>query len=308
VYVADGRAGTIVVFRSGGGALVRDGAVLRAGPRPHGAIRFHRGALYVAVQRGIAVVHPERGATTTVPLPVTPSDLWLTPSGRVFAALPGIERLAIVDTRTPGSAPRMVAAVPEPVAVTSAAGSVLVVGAGGDVARLAPRTGRVLGRQRVAALDAAPTRPLVLRRIDSGAAAGTLRLTLRLDGGALDGKSLLVRDATIADGAASFELWQGGIDSRVRTSHVGELTVGVGVASGRLEVALGAPTGSYERLRIERLGPRAIRVTMRETPAPVTRSGGSTTGGSTTGGSTSGGTTQQPKPPTKPKRPAYDVG
>jgi hypothetical protein len=83
----------------------------------------------------------------------------------------------------------------------------------------------------------------------------------------------------------------------------------VAVASGRLEVALGAPTGSYERLRIEPAGRQAIRVTMRGTPPPVTASGGgTTTGGSTSGGSTGGGTTQQPEPPVKPKTPTYDVG
>ena len=135
-----------------------------------------------------------------------------------------------------------------------------------------------------------------------------MTLTFQLEGGAFDDRSLVVTDATIADGAASFEIWQGNRLARAKDlcRH----------ARGRRdrperapEVALGAPTGRYERLRIERSGPRTINVTMRETPTPLTASGGSSSGGSTTGGSTTGGTTQpQPKPPTKPKRPAYDVG
>ena len=246
------------------------------------------------VRRGIAIVDPRRGVTRTVALPVTPSDLWLASSGRLFAPLPGTDQVAVVDVRT-GSAPRRVAVVRTPVAVTEAAGSVLVVGAGGAVARLDPRTGRVRGRQRLVALDGPPTAPLVLQRIGSSPAAGTLTLTFRLGGGMLDQESVVVRDAMIADGGASFQIWQGGIESRVRTSRAGELAVGVAVASGRLEVALGAPTGSYERLRIEQAGRQAIRVTMRRTPPPVTASGGgTTTGGSTSGGSTGGGTTQQP--------------
>jgi hypothetical protein len=308
VYVADGDGGTITVLRKAGGALHQDGPPVRAGRRPHGPVLFHRGSLYVPVRRGIAIVDPANGLTRTVRLPVTPSDLWLAPSGRLFAPLPGIDQIAVVEPRTT-SAPRLVAVVRTPVTVTAVEGSVLVVGAGGAVARLDPRTGRVRGRERLAGLDGPPTMPLVLRRIGSTATGETLTLMLRFDGGALDGRSLVVRDATIADGAASFQLWQGGIGSRVRTSRAGELAVGVAVASGRLEVALGAPTGSYERLRIEPAGRQAIRVTMRGTPPPVTASGGgTTTGGSTSGGSTGGGTTQQPKPPVKPKKPTYDVG
>jgi predicted Ser/Thr protein kinase len=308
VFVADGDGGTVTVLRNTGGVLHRDGGAVRVGRRPHGPIVLRHGALYVAVRRGIAVVDLSRGVTRTVALPVTPSDLWLASTGRLFAPLSGIDQVAVVDVRG-SSTPRLVAAVRTPVTVSEAAGSVLVIGAGGAVARLDPRSGRLLGKQHLVALDGAPTRLLVLRRIGSTRAGETLTLTFRLEGGALDHTSLVVRDATIADGAASFQLWQGGIDARVRTSRADDLTAGVAVVSGRLEIALGAPTGSYERLRIEPAGRRAIRVTMRRTPPPATASGGGTSaGGSTGGGSTGGGTTQQPKPPVTPKKPTYDVG
>ena len=110
----------------------------------------------------------------------------------------------------------------------------LVVGAGGAVARLDPRTGRLRGKERLIALDGPPTTPLVLRRIGTRAAAATLTLTFQLEGGAFDDRSLVVTDATIADGAASFEIWQGGIGSRVRKTRAGTLAVGVTVRSGRL--------------------------------------------------------------------------
>ena len=84
----------------------------------------------------------------------------------------------------------------------------------------------------------------------SRAESSGLTLSFELDGGALDATSLVVRDATIADGRAAFELWQGGIASAVRVAGAGELDVRVARAPGRLVVVLSAPAGAYERLRL----------------------------------------------------------
>ena len=48
---------------------------------------------------GIAVVDPAHGVTRTISLPVTLSDLWLASSGRMFAPLPGIDQVAVVDVQ-----------------------------------------------------------------------------------------------------------------------------------------------------------------------------------------------------------------
>ena len=71
------------------------------------------------VARGIAVVDPvARTVRRKVTLPVTPSDAWVAPAtGRLFATLPGADRVAVLDTGVPGAVPRLVNAPGQPVAV-----------------------------------------------------------------------------------------------------------------------------------------------------------------------------------------------
>ena len=134
VYVANAGAGTVLQYRASQRGLVRAGRAVPVGPGAHGRLLVHRGLLYVAVRRGIAVVDPVAGQPRTVRLPVTPSDLWLSGSGRLFAALPGLDRVAVVDAGA-DAAPRLVRAVQNPVALAgAAAGPVLVVGADGALA------------------------------------------------------------------------------------------------------------------------------------------------------------------------------
>ena len=309
IFVADGARGAVVSFRHSSGALARAAPAIHVGVSPHGRLVVDGGMLYVPVKRGIAVVDLRaRRVTTTLPLAVTPSELWISPAGRLFAALPGLDGVAVFDTAALDAAPTLVATGRRPVALAGAAAVVDVVGAGGRVTRLDARTGERRGSETIALLGAPPTRRLVLRQIDSTRSASDLSLTLRLSGGRLGATSLVVRDATIADGRASFQLWQGGIGTRVRTERVAGITLRVTSLPGRLAVVVVAAPGAYERLRTVRVDPRTVRVTVRATPRAVT-SGGPTTGASTTGGQ-SGGSTQPSKPaqPAKPKRPTYDIG
>src|SRR5262249_3455629 len=90
VAVADGRAGAGALFARRGTRLVRSGGAIAVGKEPHGVMSFFRGSFYVPIQRGIAVIAVATRRVQRIPLPVTPSALWLVPfEGRLFAALPG---------------------------------------------------------------------------------------------------------------------------------------------------------------------------------------------------------------------------
>jgi len=312
IDLADARAGSVRSYRRAGGRLVAAGEPIRVGRGPHGRLASHGGLLYVPVTRGIAVVDPgARTVRRTVALPVTPSDVWISLStGRLFAPLPGVGRVAVLGTTSAEAAPRLVAAAGKPVAVggTASAGSpVVVVGLDGTVTRLDARSGRRIDARRITALGPPSPAPLVLRRVQPTRSGDVLTLVLDLGGGHLDETSLVVRDATLADGRAVFELWQGGISSRLGSPTVDGVTVRVAPGPGHLRLTLTAAPGAYERLRIRRDGPRTVVATMRRVTAPSSSSGGTTDGGGSTPTTprTGGGTTT---PKTPPSEPPYDIG
>ena len=309
--VADGRTGIVRSYRWASGRLVSAGGPFRVGRAPHGRLATHRGLLYVPVTRGVAVVDPgSRAVRRTLALPVTPSDVWISPStGRLFAPLPGVGRVAVLRTGSAG-VPRLVAAAGKPVAVVgtaSASAPVVVVGVDGTVTRLDARSGRRIDARRIGALGLPAPAPLVLRRVRSARSGSALALVLDLTGGHLDETSLVVRDGTLSDGRAAFEIWQGGIRSRLRLRTVDGVTVRVAPGAGHLRVTLSAARGAYERLRIGREGPRTVAATMRRVTTPATSGDGTSDSGSgtpTTPRTGGGTTTPPPSPPTGP----YDIG
>ena len=310
--VADGRTGIVRSYRRASGRLVSAGGPFRVGRAPHGRLATHRGLLYVPVTRGVAVVDPgARAVRRTLALPVTPSDVWISPStGRLFAPLPGVGRVAVLRTGSAEGVPRLVAAAGKPVAVVgtaSASAPVVVVGVDGTVTRLDARSGRRIDARRIGALGLPSPAPLVLRRVRSTRSGNALALVLDLTGGHLDETSLVVRDGTLSDGRAAFEIWQGGIRSRVRSRTVDGVTVRVAPGAGHLRVTLSAARGAYERLRIGREGPRTVAATMRRVATPATSGNGTSDSGSgtpTTPRTGGGTTTPPPSPPTGP----YDIG
>ena len=262
------------------------------------------------VARGIAVVDPvARTVRRKVTLPVTPSDAWVAPAtGRLFATLPGADRVAVLDTGVPGAVPRLVNA--------GAAGrcrryvgllrSVVVVGVDGTVTRLDARSGRRVDARRIAVLGPPAPAPLVLRRVRSTRSGDALSLVLALGGGRLDETSIVVRDGTLSDGKAVFEIWQGGIRSRIRSRTVDGVTLRVGSEAGRLRLTLTASRGLYERLRIGRDGPRTVEATMRRVTPPA--SGQRDARRRRHGADRRGGGTTPPPPPPPPPGSPYDIG
>ena len=310
--VADGRTGIVRSYRRASDRLVSVGGPFRVGRAPHGRLAAHRGLLYVPVTRGVAVVDPVmRAVRRTLTLPVTPSDVWISPStGRLFAPLPGVGTVAVLGTGSAEVVPRLVAVAGKPVAVAGTAAAsapVVVVGIDGTVTRLDARSGRRIDARRIGALGLPSPAPLVLRRVGSDRSGDALSLVLELTGGHLDETSLVVRDGTLSDGRAAFEIWQGGIRSRVRSRTVDGVTVRVAPGAGHLRVTLSAARGAYERLRIGREGPRTVAATMRRVATPATSGVGTSDRGSGTPTTprTGGGTTTPP--PSSPKGP-YDIG
>jgi Protein kinase domain len=320
LFVADSGSGAVIRYRIARDRLVAAGAPIPVGRKPHGRLLVHGRLLYVPVERGVAIVDPTRRTVTrTVKLPVTPSDIWIAPATRrLFAALPGVDRVAMLDTRAATLAPKLVAAGDEPVAVAGGVTSgapVVVLGMDGTATRLDARTGARLDAKRIVLLGAPPPRRLVLRRVAVTPAGGRIAVVLGFTGGRLDETSLAVRDGTLADGEAAFEVWQGGIRSRVRTRIAHGVTIRITSEAGHLGVKVAAPRGAYERLRIGRDGPHAIAVSMRRARASSPSRTGETSSGSTTTTSSSGRGTTPPArggtTTTKPKPPPtgeYDVG
>jgi hypothetical protein len=262
VFAVDRDGSRVVAFAAGARGLARDG-VLELEPRsaPHGTPASFRGRLYVAVERGIAVVDLASGRLErTIHLPTTPADLWVVPfNGRLFAPLFAQDRVAVLDLTAERPRPRLVPAGDGPVAVagplSSAVGgdAVYVVGARDrTVLRLDALTGRQLDTARVAALSAKPVEPLALRRVGVTRKGRVATVRLRLAGGRLEPAGLRRVDVGIADGGAVLELWQGGIRAVDRRGAGGGVTIRVVPRAGRLVVRVIAKPGEFERLKAAR--------------------------------------------------------
>ena len=212
IVVANGTAGTIASYDAEARPV---GAAIAVGKYPHGnTVEFSK-RLYVPVDRGVAVVDiATRKVIRTIPLPGTPASIWIAPStGRLFAPLYAQNKVAVVDTATPDKPPKLVATGPRPVAVSGSGSSIYVANADKTIARLDPRTGKLLRSARQPALTASPAPVAVLAPVVNGNGK-KVTVTIPLRGGTLDPTGLVVRNGSISDGAASLELWQGAIRSR----------------------------------------------------------------------------------------------
>ena len=124
---------------------------------PSGTMVEFRKKLYVPVSNGVAIYDLASGAVTgTISLGGRPAAVWVAPaSGNLFAALPDVNEVAVVDTASPASEPTRVHVGKRPVALAGgdSGDAVYVANAGdGTVSRLDPLTGAVLGTRRIRAL------------------------------------------------------------------------------------------------------------------------------------------------------------
>jgi Protein kinase domain len=276
VAAADGDRGRVVLLRPAGARLVRAGPPIAVGPHPQGDQWFFGGQLFVPIERGIAVVDVgSRQLATTIRLPVAPADIWISRAGRIYAALPALDRLAVVEVASPARPPVLLAAGRRPVAIAGARETLFVAsGADKRVIRVDGRTGERTGAARVAALGAPTPKRTVLHGVTSRGRGATRFIILALAGGGLDSSGVVVRDANILDGRASVELWQGAIGSSRRLAKLRRLTVQVERLPGRLVVRLSARAGSYTALRVRRRGEHSVVIALtarQPKPAPTTR-------------------------------------
>jgi hypothetical protein len=262
VFAAGSSPGRVVVLRRSGRSLVPAGRVAVA--RPHGELAFYRGRLYVPSQRGIAVVDPRRLKASSIRLAVSPAAIWIAPAGRLYAALPATGRVAIVDTAAPQRTPQLVRVGGGPVALAGAGDTVFVADRSGRITKI--DAGKLRGSARVLSAAGAPSRA-VLSRVREQTTGETSTLVLTIRGGRLDPSGFVVRDGAIADGRATFELWQGAIGSAVRTRSFGDLAVRIDGLPGRLVVRLSAPAGAFVRFRA-RLTRSGVAVELRKASAP----------------------------------------
>jgi Protein kinase domain len=117
VFTAD-RLGYVEVFQASAGRLIDSGPI-SVGADPHGTLVASRGRLYVPIKRGVAVVDPiGRKLLRVIHLPVTPASIWVSPfSGKMFAALYAIDRIARVDTTLSNGTTDLFAGFSKPVAI-----------------------------------------------------------------------------------------------------------------------------------------------------------------------------------------------
>jgi DNA-binding beta-propeller fold protein YncE len=183
----------------------------------------------------------------TVALPGTPSAVAVDAAGRrLFAALYARSSVAIVDLAG-GGAPVLVRVASHPVAIAVARGSSDAFAYSVDTSSLSrlAATGRVLGERKI------PTLATRTKRALAGAPAlrahgRNVIVTLPLLNGALDPASLVVSNRSIADGAASLELWQGGIGTHAGPARTAAgLTVHVVPLPGRLKVKLTSASRAF---------------------------------------------------------------
>jgi len=137
VFAADG-LGYVLPFQLSAGRLI-PGDPIKVGADPHGTLVASRGRLYVPIRRGVAVVAPiGHLLLRTIRLPVSPAAIWVSPfSGKLFAALYAIDRIAVVDTTLRSATPTLLKGFSKPVAVWGGDEYVYEVNAGdGTVCRL----------------------------------------------------------------------------------------------------------------------------------------------------------------------------
>ena len=301
VYAVHTETGRLLPFRVRADGLAAEKAI-EVGGSPRGEPVSFGGKLYVLVERGVSVVDIARGVATVVKLPTTPSDLWIVPfSGRAFATLPAVDQVAVFDARDILQAPVLVdvGATPYAVTGTRTRGTgrpvVYVLNVGDrSLSLLDAETGTLVRTRAVPALVRPAQKPLVASSLSFRRTDRTVAARLAFAGGTLHAADLVTIDGSIADGRASFEIWQGAISTRVklRSYELGGLSVRVTPRPGRLEIALEAARGAFTTLRLAR-GGRLLTLSFTQPPVTPSTGGGETPAPVTP-------TAPQPSPPPPP--------
>jgi hypothetical protein len=255
VFVANEGSGAVVPFRIGDSGLAA-GRTIAVGQKPHGTLRVFQGKLYVPLAASIRIVDLSTlRPTARIALPGRPESTWIAAStGRLFAAVPTRDEVAVIDTASPSAAPTVVAAR-RPAALTGPtdaqdSGDVYAANVGdGTIARLDPTSGNVLDTVETAGLEkgVAP-RPTRASTVTLRGRPSQLTATIGFDPGKLDPTSVVVRDGNLSDGSATVEMWQGGIESTVTLKEAQGLTLWVATEPGRLTILLSAEPGKFGRV------------------------------------------------------------
>jgi hypothetical protein len=257
VFVADGKAGTVVPFKVEADKLTA-GDAITVGEEPHGTLLAFKGRLYVPLAGSIGILDLATLATAAaISLPGRPENIWIVPfNGRLFATLPASDQVALADAIAPEGEPVTLVSVKRPAAVagpatSSPSGDVVYVASVGDgaLARLDALSGELLSQVAVAALapktevEPAEATAASFEASEDGATA-----TIVFEGGKLNKAGILVRDGDLSDGKATLEVWQGAIDSSIEKEEGEGVTVRVDRAPARLKIVVTAPPGTFAEI------------------------------------------------------------
>jgi serine/threonine protein kinase len=244
IYVANGAGGTVTPYRLRRGLSA--GAPVHVGPSPRGLVPF-RGRLYVAVANGVSVVDLSmHKLLRTIQFGATPSAITIaTSSGRLFVALYGTNKIAMVDT-VANTKPKITASMKRPVALASSGDAVYAASAlGRSVATIDPLTGKLRKLTPVAALRLGNASPTVLDKVRLSSRGRRVIVGFAFRGSGFDRRGFTVDDTRISKGNASFALWQGGIGSRVGSTQGHDVVVTVIRGSGLLNIRLRTQPGIF---------------------------------------------------------------
>ncbi len=255
VLVADRAGGKVELLTVNGGQLVA-GPEHDAGSQPSGRLIAFRKNLFVPVARGVAVLDLATGGLRrTIELPARPSDIWVASTGRLFAALPSLGKVAVVDVTAPSQKPRLVK-VAKGVAglgggrLSSGDESVYAATLDGRVARLDPLTGEVVTVRTIPALAGKAPAALEVSDVTFTSAGRNVTAVIHLTGGTLPAQSLVTKDARINLGSAALAMWEGGIVTKVGAKQGSGLKITFKPQAGRLIVNAAAKRGAFTHLAV----------------------------------------------------------
>jgi predicted Ser/Thr protein kinase len=297
----------LVPFQLDNGQLVEQNWV-RLDAKPTGGPVEFRGNVYVPVEGGVAIVDLDAGTVaSSIALPATPASLTVaSTSGNLFAAMPGANQVAVVDTLAVDSEPTFVPVGELPAALSAGSDAVYVANTGeGTISRLDALTGEVLSTQPVDALVQNRTPAAVTATgITMAESDDAVTATVQLEGGSLPASAIVVQDDNLTDGRALVELWQGDISSGAADESLADLTVAIEERPGRLVVRVTAPEDAFESFEAKRsANGKAVTLVATKTPPPAT------TESSSSSSSSDSGTSTEPAPEPEPEpEPGITVG
>jgi hypothetical protein len=256
VLVADRAGGMVELLTVRGGQLVA-GSEHAAGSQPAGRLLAFRDKLFVPVAGGVAVLDLASGSLRrTIKLPARPSDIWVASTGRLFAALPSLGKVAVADVTAPSLRPRLIAVGK---GAASLGGGRLASGdetvylanlSNGRVARLDPLTGRVVTSRVVGALKQATPPALKVSDVTFSNAGRKVTAVIHLDGGTIAAQGLVTKDDRINLGSATVAMWQGGIVTKVGSRQGSGVKIAFAPQPGRLIVTAAANKGAFTHLAV----------------------------------------------------------